>query len=72
MWYRCIRLAVYSTKIYSCVGFIVSIKTGFKSYYSMSTSKILLEIQDMGVIRRLEIYGRPMTALKFLTVTYIL
>jgi len=30
------------------MGFIVSIKTGFKIYYSMSTSKILLEIQDMG------------------------
>ena len=25
----------------------------------MSTSKILLEIQDMGVIRGLEIYDRP-------------
>ena len=37
------------------MGFIVSIKTGFKIYYSMSTSKILLEIQDMG----LEIYDRP-------------
>jgi len=41
------------------MGFIVSIKTGFKIYYSMSTSKILLEIQDMGVIRGLEIYDRP-------------
>jgi len=37
------------------MGFIVSIKTGFKIYYSMSTSKILLEIQDMGIIRGLEI-----------------
>jgi len=41
------------------MGFIVSIKTGFKIYYSMPTSKILLEIQDMGVIRELEIYDRP-------------
>jgi len=41
------------------MGFIVRIKTGFKFHYSMSTSKILLEIQDMGVIRGLEIYDRP-------------
>ena len=41
------------------MGFIVSIKTVFKIYYSMSTSKILLEVQDMGVIRGLEIYDRP-------------
>ena len=40
------------------MGFIVSIKTGFIIYYSMSTSKIL-EIQDMGVIRGLEIDDRP-------------
>jgi len=41
------------------MGFIVSIKTELKIYYNMSTSKILLEIQDMLVIRGLEIYDRP-------------
>ena len=43
-------LAVYSTEIHGCMGFIdiVSIKTGFKIYYSMSTSKSLLEIQIWG------------------------
>jgi len=40
------------------MGFIVSIKTGFKIYYSISTSKIL-EIQDMGGNSGLEIYDGP-------------
>ena len=41
------------------MGFIDGIKTGLKIYYRMSTSKILVKIQDMGVIRGLEIYDRP-------------
>jgi len=47
---------------------LLALRHDLKIYYSMSTSKILLEIQDMGVIRGLEIYDHP----KILTVTYIL